>query len=52
MSLAAGGLIAALGVLLLIDSAGTLDLSLGWMGVALTAAVGSILLLSGLIRGD
>jgi hypothetical protein len=49
VSLVAGGMIATLGVLLLVDSAGTLDVSLGWMGVALTGAVGAILLVSGLI---
>jgi hypothetical protein len=49
VSLVAGGVIATLGVLLLVDSAGTLDVSLGWMGVALTGAVGAILLVSGLI---
>jgi hypothetical protein len=48
VSLASGTVIAVLGALLLIDSEGGLDLSLGWMAVALTAAVGAILLLSGL----
>ena len=40
VSLASGVVIAALGALVLLDSAGALDLSLGWMAVALTAAVG------------
>ena len=48
VSLGAGVLTAALGGLLLLDSAGALDLSLGWAAVALTGAVGAILLLGGL----
>jgi hypothetical protein len=35
-------------LLLLLDSAGALDVSLGWMAVALTAVVGVILVLTGL----
>jgi len=49
VSLASGAAIAALGALLLFDSAGTVDVSLGWMAVALTGAVGAILVLSGLL---
>jgi hypothetical protein len=48
VSLGSGALIALLGVLVLLDSSGTLDVSLGWIAVALTGAVGTILLLSGL----
>lgn len=48
VSLASGVVIAALGGLLLLDSSGALDLSAGWMAVVLSAAVGAILLLSGL----
>ena len=51
VSLASGAVIAALGALVLLDSSGALDLSLGWIAAALTAAVGVILLLSGLVRG-
>jgi hypothetical protein len=51
VSLASGAAVAVLGALLLIDSAGALDLSLGWMAVALTGAVGAILVLSGLVNG-
>jgi hypothetical protein len=51
VSLASGTVIAVLGAVLLIDSSGALDISLGWMAVALTAAVGAILLLSGLVGG-
>ena len=52
VSLASGAVIAALGVLVLLDSSGGLDVSLGWMSVALTAATGLILLISGLDGGD
>jgi hypothetical protein len=48
VSLASGAVIAALGALLLVDSSGALDVSPGWFAVALTGAVGAILLLSGL----
>jgi hypothetical protein len=44
--------IAALGALLLVDSAGGLHLSLGWMAVVLTGAVGGIFMLSGLLGGS
>jgi hypothetical protein len=49
LSLASGAVIAALGVLVLLDTSGAIDLSLGWVAVALTGAVGVILLLSGLV---
>jgi hypothetical protein len=52
LSLASGAVIAALGALVLLDSAGTLDISLGWIAVALTASIGTILLVSGLVDGD
>jgi hypothetical protein len=52
VSLASGVVIAALGALLLIDSAGGVHIPLGWMTVALTAAVGAIFMLSGLLRGN
>ena len=45
-------MIAALGLLVLLDSSDAIDLTLGWMAVALTAAVGAILVLSGLAGGD
>jgi hypothetical protein len=51
VSLASGAVIAALGVLVLLDSSGAVDLSVGWVAVALTAALGAILLLSGLVDG-
>ena len=52
VSLASGVVIAALGALLLVDSAGGLHLSLGWMAVVLTGAVGAIFMLSGLLGGS
>jgi hypothetical protein len=52
VSLASGVVIAALGALLLVDSAGGLHVSLGWMAVVLTGAVGAIFMLSGLLRGN
>jgi hypothetical protein len=48
VSLASGAAIAVLGALVLVDAAGILDVSAGWFAVALTAAVGAILLLSGI----
>jgi hypothetical protein len=49
-SLGAGAAIAVVGALVLLDSSGAFELSLGWMAVALTAALGVILVLSGLAR--
>jgi len=51
VSLASGAVIAALGALVLLDSSGALNVSIGWMAVALTGAVGAIFLLSGLLDG-
>ncbi len=48
VSLTSGAVIAALGALVLLDSSGGLDVSLGWMAVALTGAAGLILIVSGL----
>ena len=50
VSLAAGAALAALGGLLLLSTAGVVDLSPGWLAAALTATVGAILLASGLVR--
>jgi hypothetical protein len=46
----AGSAIIALGVLLLLDAGGTLDLRLGVLGPAACAALGAILLASGMSR--
>jgi hypothetical protein len=51
VSLASGAATAGLGGLVLLDASGALDLSLGWIAVALAGAVGAILLLSGLADG-
>jgi hypothetical protein len=51
VSLASGALIAVLGALVLLDSSGAIALSLGWIAAALTAAVGAILLIDGLLGG-
>ena len=48
LSLGSGIVLAALGALILLDSADAIDVSLGWIAVALTAAVGAILVFSGL----
>jgi hypothetical protein len=50
LSLGAGAAVAVVGALVLLDSSGVFDLSLGWMAVALTAMVGAILVLSGFMR--
>jgi len=49
-SVVAGAAIVALGVLLLLDAGGTLDLRLGVLGPAACAALGAILLASGMSR--
>ena len=49
-SLVAGLAVIALGVLLLLDAGGTVDLRLGVLGPAACAALGSILLASGMSR--
>ena len=51
VSLVSGAVIAALGALVLLDSSDALDISLGWIAVALTGSVGAILLVSGLVDG-
>ena len=51
VSLASGVLIAVLGALVLLDSSGAIALSLGWIAAALTAAVGAILAIDGLLGG-
>jgi hypothetical protein len=50
LSLGAGAVIAGVGALVLLDSSGAFELSLGWMAVVLTGALGVILVLSGLAR--
>jgi hypothetical protein len=50
-SLVAGIAIVALGTLLLLDAADTINLTFGWLWPALIATVGVILLASGMSRG-
>jgi hypothetical protein len=50
-SLAAGIAVAILGVYALLESEGTVDLSLGWAAVAVTAALGALFVLSGVSPG-
>jgi hypothetical protein len=50
VSLVSGAAVAALGALVLLDASGALEISLGWMAVALSAAAGIVLLVSGLDR--
>jgi hypothetical protein len=52
ISFASGVIVAALGTLILLDESGAVDVTLGWIAVALTGAVGAILLLSGLANGS
>jgi hypothetical protein len=47
-SLAAGIAITLLGVLLLLQEEGTIDLAQGWLGAAVTGAAGAALVASGL----
>ncbi|MET0616085.1 MAG: hypothetical protein ABW142_11600 [Thermoleophilaceae bacterium] len=49
-SVVAGAAVVALGVLLLLDAVGTLDLRFGVFGPAACAALGAILLASGMSR--
>jgi len=49
-SLGAGAAVAVVGAFVLLDSSGGFELSLGWMAVVLTGALGLILVLSGLAR--
>lgn len=53
VSLVGGAVVLALGGLLLADQGSTLDLTLGWFGAIAAAAIGAILVASGLgARGD
>jgi hypothetical protein len=49
-SVVAGACVIALGVMLLLDAAGTIDLRFRVLGPALLGAMGAILLASGLTR--
>ena len=49
-SIVSGACIAALGVLLLLDAQGTIDMDFGVLGPVMCAALGAILLASGMTR--
>ena len=51
VSLVSGAVVAALGALVLLDSSDGIEVSAGWGAVLLTAAVGVIVLVSGLVDG-
>ena len=48
VSLVAGAVFVAVGVLMVLDQAGAIELTLGWVGAVMAAALGSILIASGL----
>ena len=48
VSLVAGAVFVAVGALLVLDQAGAIELTLGWVGAVMAAALGSILIASGL----
>ena len=50
-SIVAGVVVTALGVLLLLDFSGTVDLRFDYAGPAMLATVGAVLLALGLARG-
>jgi hypothetical protein len=52
VSFVGGIAIAVLGVLLVLDQAGALDMSAGWIGAALCAAIGVTLVASGIADSD
>jgi hypothetical protein len=53
VSLVAGAVFLAVGVLLVLDQAGAIELTLGWVGAVMAAALGAILVASGLTEpGD
>jgi hypothetical protein len=52
LSLVSGAVVTALGAVVLIDSSGAVDLPLGWVAVAVTAALGVVMLMSGMVDND
>ena len=51
VSFTSGLAVASLGVFALLESEGALDLGFGWAAVVLTAVLGAMFLLSGLVGG-
>jgi hypothetical protein len=52
LSLASGVIVIALGAVVLFDSSDAVEVPLGWLAVAVTAAVGLVLLISGMVESD
>jgi hypothetical protein len=52
LSLVSGAVVTALGAVVLIDSSGAVDLPLGWVVVVVTAALGVVMLISGMVGGN
>ena len=52
VSLVAGIAVTALGALLLLDQTEAIELTFGWLGAALAAVLGVILVISGLAQGE
>jgi peptidoglycan/LPS O-acetylase OafA/YrhL len=52
VSLVAGIAVTALGALLLLDQADAIELTFGWLGAALAAMLGVILVISGIFQGE
>ena len=52
VSLVSGIAVTALGVLLLLDQADAIELTFGWLGAALAAVLGVILVVSGLSQRE
>ncbi len=52
VSLVSGIAVTALGVLLVLDQADAIELTFGWLGAALAAVLGVILVISGLSQGE
>ena len=52
LSLVSGAVVTVLGAVVLIDSSGAVDLPLGWVLVAVTAALGVVMLLSGMVGSN
>jgi hypothetical protein len=49
LSLVTGVVTVAIGLVVLLDSSGALEVSPGWVAVVLTGAAGAVLLVSGLL---
>jgi hypothetical protein len=52
LSLVSGVAVTALGALLLLDQADAIELTFGWLGAALAAVLGVILVISGLTQRE